>query len=402
MLRQSRVTERGRLTVISALGVVQILAWGSSYYLPAVLAAPIANDTGWPLSWVVGALSIGLLTAGAVAPFVGRVIGERGGRPVLAAAAMLLAAGQVILGLSPNLPIFIAGWVVIGAGMAAGLYDAAFSTLGRLYGGTARSAITVLTLWGGFASTVCWPLSAYLVAQLGWRETCFAYAAIQLLISLPLVLTTVPPAATNSSHRSKKASEGIQLTGADRSMFLLLAGLMVIGGAIGAIVGVQLLTLLQAQGITLTAAVALGTLVGPAQVGGRVIEMAGKGKHHPLWTMTAALGLVAVGLGLLTLGLGPISLAILLYGAGNGVFSIAKGTVPLALFGADRYAPIVGRLARPSLIAQALAPAGSAWILEYAGVTGAYGALLILAALNVMLCVGLWTAHRSSGAGSQP
>ena len=389
------MTERSRLTVISALGVVQILAWGSSYYLSAVLAAPIADDTGWPLSWVIGALSIGLLTAGAIAPLIGRVIGERGGRPVLAAAALLLAAGQVILGLSPNLPIFIAGWVVIGAGMAAGLYDAAFSTLGRLYGGTARSAITVLTLWGGFASTVCWPLSAYMVAQFGWRETCFAYAAIQLLISLPLVLTTVPPAAIDISQSARTTSQDIKLAGNDRSMFLLLAGLLVIGGAIGSIVGVQLLTLLQAQGITLAAAVALGVLVGPAQVGGRVIEMAGKGKHHPLWTMTAALVLVALGLGLLTFGLGPVSMAILLYGAGNGVFSIAKGIVPLALFGADRYAPIVGRLARPSLVAQALAPAASAWILEHAGVTGAYGTLLLLAAANVVLCLGLWACFRA-------
>ncbi len=389
------MTERSRLTVISALGVVQILAWGSSYYLPAVLAAPIADDTGWPLSWVIGALSIGLLTAGAIAPLIGRVIGERGGRPVLAAAALLLAAGQVILGLSPNLPIFIAGWVVIGAGMAAGLYDAAFSTLGRLYGGTARSAITVLTLWGGFASTVCWPLSAYMVAQFGWRETCFAYAAIQLLISLPLVLTTVPPAAIDISQSARTTSQDIKLAGNDRSMFLLLAGLLVIGGAIGSIVGVQLLTLLQAQGITLAAAVALGVLVGPAQVGGRVIEMAGKGKHHPLWTMTAALVLVALGLGLLTFGLGPVSMAILLYGAGNGVFSIAKGIVPLALFGADRYAPIIGRLARPSLVAQALAPAASAWILEHAGVTGAYGTLLLLAAANVVLCLGLWASFRA-------
>lgn len=389
------MTERSRLTVISALGVVQILAWGSSYYLSAVLAAPIADDTGWPLSWVIGALSIGLLTAGAIAPLIGRVIGERGGRPVLAAAALLLAAGQVILGLSPNLPIFIAGWVVIGAGMAAGLYDAAFSTLGRLYGGTARSAITVLTLWGGFASTVCWPLSAYMVAQFGWRETCFAYAAIQLLISLPLVLTTVPPAAIDISQSARTTSQDIKLAGNDRSMFLLLAGLLVIGGAIGSIVGVQLLTLLQAQGITLAAAVALGVLVGPAQVGGRVIEMAGKGKHHPLWTMTAALVLVALGLGLLTFGLGPVSMAILLYGAGNGVFSIAKGIVPLALFGADRYAPIVGRLARPSLVAQALAPTASAWILEHAGVTGAYGTLLLLAAANVVLCLGLWASFRA-------
>lgn len=146
----------------------------------------------------------------------------------------------------------------------------------------------------------------------------------------------------------------------------------------------------------MTAAVALGALVGPAQVGSRVIEMAGKGKHHPLWTMTAALVLVAVGLGLLTLGLGPISLAILLYGAGNGVFSIAKGTVPLAVFGPDRYAPIVGRLARPSLVAQALAPAASAWILEYTNVTGVYGLLLLLSAANMMLCVGLWARFRAA------
>lgn len=285
--------------------------------------------------------------------------------------------------------------------MAAGLYDAAFSTLGRLYGGTARSAITVLTLWGGFASTVCWPLSAYMVAQFGWRETCFAYAAIQLFVSLPLILTMVPAAVTDISRSTKKTSAGIQLTGGDRSMFLLLAGLLVIGGAIGAIVGVQLLTLLQAQGITMLAAVALGALVGPAQVGGRVIEMAGKGKHHPLWTMTAAVILVAVGLGLLAFGLGPLSMAILLYGAGNGVFSIARGTVPLALFGADRYAPIIGRLARPSLIAQALAPAASAWILEHAGVTGAYSALLMLAAANVVLGIGLWTAFRM-GARPRP
>ena len=110
------MTDRNRLAVISALGVVQILAWGSSYYLPAVLAAPIAADTGWPLPWIVGALSVGLLTAGAVAPYVGRAIGETGGRPVLAAAAILLAAGQFTLGIAPNLPVFVFGWIVLGRG----------------------------------------------------------------------------------------------------------------------------------------------------------------------------------------------------------------------------------------------------------------------------------------------
>jgi predicted MFS family arabinose efflux permease len=389
------VTDRNRLTVISALGVVQILAWGSSFYLPAVLAAPIAADTGWPLSWIVGALSVGLLTAGAVAPYVGRLIGETGGRPVLAAAAMLIASGQLILGLSPNLPVFVLGWIVLGAGMAAGLYDAAFSTLGRLYGGSARSAITVLTLWGGFASTVCWPLSAYLVEQFGWRGTCFVYAAIQFLISLPLVLTILPrvppelPALTTGTSGAASS-----LLPAERRAFLLLSGIVIIGGAISAIVGVHLLTLLQAQGIGLAAAVALGALVGPAQVGGRVIEMAGGGRHHPLWTMSAALGLMACGLALMAIGVGPVGIAIILYGAGNGVFSIAKGTVPLALFGPHRYAPLIGRLARPSLIAQAAAPTAGALLLDQAGSTWTFAALLVLALLNAIFGVGLWWSQR--------
>jgi len=395
MLRQGRVTDRSRLTVISALGVVQILAWGSSYYLPAVLAAPIAADTGWPLSWIVGALSVGLLTAGAVAPYVGRLIGETGGRPVLAAASVLIATGQLVLGLSPNLPVFILGWIILGAGMAAGLYDAAFSTLGRLYGGTARSAITVLTLWGGFASTVCWPLSAYLVEQFGWRGTCFVYAAIQLLISLPLVLTILPrvppelptPTAGISGTTSS-------LLPAERRSFVFLSGIVVIGGAIGAIVGVHLLTLLQAQGVSLVAAVALGALVGPAQVGGRVIEMAGGGRHHPLWTMIAALGLIAIGIGLMTLDVAPVGLAIILYGAGNGVFSIAKGTLPLALFGPQRYAPLIGRLARPSLIAQAIAPTAGALLLDRAGSTWAFAALLFLALINAAMGAGLCRSHK--------
>ncbi|MBY0252501.1 MAG: MFS transporter, partial [Methylobacterium organophilum] len=179
---------RGRLTVISALGMVEILAWGSSFYLPAVLAGPIAADTGWPLAWVVGGLSIGLLVAAIASPRVGIAIHRHGGRPVLALAALLLAAGHVVIGLAPNLPAFLAGWLLLGLGMGCGLYDPAFATLGRLYGAEARPAITTLTLWGGFASTVCWPLSAFLVEQVGWRGACLAYAGLHLAVTLPLVL----------------------------------------------------------------------------------------------------------------------------------------------------------------------------------------------------------------------
>ena len=177
--------------IVPALGVTQILAWGTSYYLTTVLAKPIAVDTGWSLTWVVGGLSLGLLIAGLASPLVGRAIHRRGGRPVLAASSVLLSAGLALLALSPNLVAFFLGWVVLGFGMSAGLYDAAFSTLGRLYGQAARHHITTLTLFGGLASTVCWPLSAFLVSEIGWRGTCGVYAGIHLLFCLPVYLLAV-------------------------------------------------------------------------------------------------------------------------------------------------------------------------------------------------------------------
>ena len=184
------VAERRR--VVAALGIVQILAWGSSYYLLAVLAGPIARDTGWPYAWVIGGVSLGLLVAGLAAVRVGRTIDSRGGRPVLAAAALLLAGGLALLAAAPGIPLYLAAWLVLGLGMGAGLYDAAFSTLGRLYGAQARGAITALTLWGGFASTVCWPLSAFLVESVGWRGACLAYAGLHLVLTLPLCLFALP------------------------------------------------------------------------------------------------------------------------------------------------------------------------------------------------------------------
>ena len=384
-----------RCVVIAALGLTQILAWGSSYYLLAVLATPIAADTGWPPPLVVGALSAGLLVAGLISPRVGRAIGRHGGRPVLAASAALLALGLVVLALSPSLPMFVAGWLVLGAGMGCGLYDAAFATLGVLYGAKARPAISMLTLWGGFASTVCWPLSAYLIAQLGWRGTCLAYAVIQLGVSLPLLWFLLPPASPAPAGVVSDATAAGPLTGAERRAFGLLAAVLVLGGTITAVVSVHLLTLLQARGLPLAAAVALGTLVGPAQVAARVAEMALGQRHHPRWTLLAAMGLIAAGLVLLWAGVPVAALALILYGAGNGVYSIARGTLPLALFGPDRYAVLMGRLGTPNLLAQALAPSLAALVLAHYGAGAALGVLAGLSLVNVLLVVGLCRAERT-------
>ncbi|WP_407518549.1 MFS transporter [Methylobacterium oryzisoli] len=387
--------ERGLWRVTSALGLVEILNWGTSYYLLAVLAGPVAADTGWPLPWIVGSLSAGLLVAGLALPRIGRAIGRHGGRPVLATASAVLALGLAVIGLAPSLPVFVAGWLILGLGMGAGLYDAAFATLGRLYGAAARPAISAVTLWGGFASTVCWPLSAVLVAQCGWRGTCLVYAGLHLAVSLPLILRALPPAPPRPEAAPGEEPSGTGPRAGEQRAFRLLAAIMTVGGAASAIVSVHLLTLLQAQGLALAAAVALGALIGPAQVGARVIEMANRGRHHPLWTLTAAMGLVALGLALLWAGIPAVGLALVCYGAGNGLASIARGTLPLALFGPARYAALVGRLALPNLLAQALAPSLGALLIARGGPEAALALLAALAATNVVLVAGLWRVARS-------
>lgn len=370
---------RPRWQVISALGIFEILAWGSSVYLPAVLALPISKETEWPLPWVVGGVSVGLLVSAASSPRVGATIAARGGRSVLATGAVLLASGLAILGLSPNLPIFLAGWVVIGFGMGMSLYDPAFATLVRLYRSEARSAITTLTLWGGFASTVCWPLSAVMVEHLGWRGACLAYAGLHLCVTLPLALVFLPrtEVAAAGTARNEKPRPP---SAAERRAFLLLTGLLALCSTIFGLVSVHLLTLLQARGETLAAAVAFGAMVGPSQVGARILEMAGRARHHPLWTLRAAVVLTAIGVCSLAFDLLPIAAAMVFYGAGNGILSIARGTVPLALFGSETYAAVMGRLARPAQVAQALAPTFGAAILSGAG---AHATLIALSALSL-------------------
>ena len=393
-----------RRRAIAALGITQILAWGSSYYLPAVLAKPIVATTGWPYGWVIGGLSVGLLVSGLAAVGVGRAIDRHGGRPVLAASAILLATGLTILAAAPNPLIYLLAWLVLGLGMGAGLYDAAFSTLGRLYGGGARSAITSLTLWGGFASTACWPLSAALVEGIGWRGTCLVYAALHLAVSLPLHLLAIPGVA--SDDRPCRITTAIRPADpppppVHPAVFRLLATILVIGGTVSVMWSVHLIAILQAGGISLGAAVGLGALVGPAQVGARVVEMLTGGHHHPVATLAVSVVLIASGLALLWGGWPIPALALLSYGAGNGIWSIARGTLPLALFGASGFAVLMGRLAMPSLIAQSLAPSLGAMLMETYGASATLGVLTTLGVANVAGVAMLWRLTSRSIAASR-
>jgi MFS family permease len=393
---------RPRVVVVTALGIAQILGWGTSFYFPAVLAGPIVADTGWSLGWVVGGVSIGLLVAGLIAPRVGAIIDRRGGRPVLAASSLLFAAGLAGIGSAPSLPVYLAAWVVLGAGMGTGLYDAVFAALGKLYGREARAPITNLTLFGGFSSTVCWPLSAFLAEAVGWRGACFIYAGLHLVLSLPLQMAVMPrqrrlpEGATHERAAPAPTSDGLRSAPAHESaVFALLALVLTIAAGIGSIMVVHLLIFLEASGASFAAAVTLGTLFGPAQVGARFVERLFGAHYHPIWTMVSSCTLMAAGLLLLWSGFPVLAVAILVYGAGYGIMWIARGTLPLALFGPERYATLIGRLAFPSLIVQALAPAAGALLIEGVGATATVATLAIFAGANVLLATALGAMHRA-------
>jgi MFS family permease len=384
-----------RRIVVAALGVTQILAWGSTFYLLGVLANPIARDTGWGYDWVISGVSVGLLTAGAVSPRVGRAIGKWGGRRVLALSAVLLAGGLLLLGTSQSIAWYLTAWLLIGAGMGSGLTDAAFSTLGSIYGEDARSPITSLTLFAGFASTLCWPLSAYLVECQGWRGACFIYAAIQIGVALPILLLALPgrsfiaPSTDHEGARSRAS-----LAPGELPIFALLAVVLTLSAAILSMLGIHLLPLLQARGLELSAAVGLGAIVGPSQVGARVVEMLAGRHYHPIWTMVGSAALVAIGTGLLFADFPLYSVAIVLYGAGNGIGSVARGTLPLVLFGSSRYPILMGRLALSILMSMALSPFLGAIAFQVGGANSTLGLIAFLGAANVLLVGLLWTLSR--------
>jgi MFS family permease len=408
-----RPRQGGQAGIIAVLGFTQCLAWGSSYYLLTVLAQPIAADTGWPLTWVVAGLSLGLLIAGVASPAMGRAIERHGGRPVLAFGSVILALGLAGLGLSQSLISYFAAWAILGLGMAVGLYDAAFATLGRLYGTYARGLITNLTLIGGFASTAAWPLSALLVETWGWRGACVAYAGMHLALGLPmhvllLPAKVTPPVAASRPTLPSAGAESSSSTEDPRTrrhqvLFVWLLGMQfTLQVIISSVLSVHLLTMLQRLGLELAAAVALSTLVGPSQVGGRVLEVAFGRRFHPVSTAIAASLFVLAGLTLLlTMHPAIMAAALVLYGAGNGIKTIVKGTLPLALFGSSGYATLLGRLAMPMLLAQAVAPTLVAVTWAESKPERLLAILTSVALLNVLLAYVLRLASPRDALGAQ-
>jgi MFS family permease len=392
---------------VLALGITQICAWGTTLYALGVLGKPIAADTGWSQTLVFGGLTIGLLASGAVSAAVGRLIDRRGGRAVMSIGSIVMAGGLVLLSLVTNPYAYLAVWALLGIAMRLCLYDAAFAALVQVAPSRGRRCISYLTLFGGFASSIFWPIGHALNGAVGWRQTLLIFAAINLLVCLPLhwiglarresAPQPVPAEATNPSAVASTAP----LDGAERTIAMLLFSLIVAASAFvfGAL-AVHLVPILEATGLAAASAVFLASLKGVAQVLGRIWDLTLARAWHPIDVGRVSVAFIPLSFVVLMLGGANFWAALaftLTFGVANGLVTIMRGAVPLALFGPIGYGEVLGVLATPYLLLAAIAPAVFALVVERYGYGTGEAILLGAGALSLasMEVMALWYRRRS-------
>jgi MFS family permease len=358
----------GPWRAVPVLGVTQILSWGTIFYTPVLIVPLVAQDRGWSMSFAMGGFSVGLLVAGLAAPTVGRAIDRYGGHVVMTIGSLIGALGLFLIVQAANQIAYLAVWTVLGVAMAANLYDSAFASLGRIFGAGARRPITALTLAGGFASTVSWPATHFLLEAVGWRGTYLVYAALLACISAPLHALALPrrraeagPARKGETPAPAKVLPPYGLA------FVLVAAAFASYAFVPSGMSAHLLAIFARSGIDAGTVVWIGALFGPAQVGARMIEFAFGRDLHPLWVVRFALAALLAGFAMLAVfGIStPTAAAFaLMFGGANGLVTITRGAVPLALFGASGYGRLMGRLAGPWLVMQAAAPLVMAFVVD--------------------------------------
>jgi len=358
---------------VLALGITQITAWGTSYYCLGVLAGPISQDTGWSRGFVFLGFTVALLAMGVVSSWVGRAIDRRGARTVMSVGTVLVSAGLFALAHVDGKVAYLAVWVLLGLGMRLCLYDAAFAALVQVAPSRGRKAISSLTLFGAFASSVFWVVGHALEGQVGWRQTLVLFSLINLVVCLPLHWWGLARRETDAHAASPAGAattsvDGPPLEGRARSVAMgLFALIMSLNGFVFGVISVQLVPLLEAAGLATAAAVWVASLKGLAQFGGRVVEIVFGRNLRAMTVGRIAVGILPPALALLLVGTSSVPLVVtftLLLGASQGVITIVRGAVPLALFGAKRYGTMLGLIATPVLVVNAASPTVFAWIVD--------------------------------------
>jgi MFS family permease len=387
----------GPWRAVPVLGITQIVAWGTIFYSPVLTVPLIAAERGWSLSFAMGGFSLCLLVAGLASPTVGSMIDRFGGHAVMTFGSLTGAVGLLALVHAEHKIAYLAVWMLLGIGLAASLYDAAFATLGRIFGAGARSPITVLTLAGGFASTVGWPSTHLLMNAVGWRGTYLVYAALLALVCAPLHAFALPRSRAHAPPPPGDGKKPPALLPPRGLAFLLVAAAFASYAFVPSALSAHLLAVFGRAGIDAATVVLIGALFGPAQVAARLIEFIFARNLHPLNLARFAVILLVTAFAMLAvLGISvPTAAAFaLMFGAANGLITIARGAVPLALFGASGYGALIGRIAGPSLLMQAAAPLALALVIERTSDPAA----LACAAAFAMIALACFAAIRRPAA----
>jgi len=346
---------------VVVFAVTQILCWGMLIYPPVLTMPDLTAARGWSLAFGMAGFSLALVISGLLSPTIGGLIDRHGGHLVMAPGALAGALGLLLLAGTDSRTLYFVAWALIGVAMASNLYDPAFATLARLFGASARRQIIFVTFAGGFASTVGWPATHLLLEHVGWRGTYFVFAAVLALVvaplhgfALPRQAAPAPVAATASPHLVPD-----QPLRPEGRPFLLLAIAFALHALILSGVTSNLLAMLQRGGLDAGTVVTLGALFGPAQVVARLVDFLFAGRTHPLWIARGAIALMAFAFAMLAFAGVSVAVAGLFcvaFGAANGVMTIARGSLPLLMFGPQGYGRVIGRIARPALFVQASAP----------------------------------------------
>ena len=383
-------------SVIWALSVTQIISWGSLFYAISLLIAPIEHQFGWSRDAIVGAFSLSMVCSGLAAYPVGVMIDRYGGRFVMGGGSVMAAVMLALLSQTNSLPAFYAVWIGLGIAMGAVLYDPAFTVITACFGADARKGITVLTLAGGFASTVFWPLTQLLIASFGWQHALLVLALLNLAICAPLHLLCLPKTGANMARSKHEAGDDappvrdIVLT----RKFLFLAVSFTTNMLAFSAISIHLIPLLSERGFSMVDAVWLAAIVGPMQVAGRVAEYTVGARFRVTQVALVAFMLLPVSLLVLRFAnvqWGLVLLFVTLYGASNGIMTIARGLIPAEIFGRGRYGAVNGALAAPVLASRSLGPLVAAVIWSAAGnydaVIWALAAVSLLSAISFYLTV---------------
>ncbi|ABQ32910.1 MFS transporter [Bradyrhizobium sp. BTAi1] len=362
------ISDRNILTALAVLAITQVIGWGT-LSLPAVLGRDMAVDLGLSLSAVFAGNSVLYVAIGLCSPLLARSFARHGGRRVMMVGTLVAAAGFTMLSAARGPISYYIAWLGLGVAGSATLSTAAYVVLNEVAGPGARRAIGALMLVTGLSSSIFWPVSAVIAAQLGWRGTCLVYAALLLLVSLPLLAALLPKRRNEQPTLASDAGSAMARPEPSQGTFYLLTAAIALNAFVTMGLSAVLIELLKVEGLTALEAIGFGSMLGVIQISARALDLLGGGRWDAITTALAAgLALPLAMLLLMVWGgsAGAVAVFIVVYGLGSGALAVARATMPLVFYDGAAFAKASAQIALPlNLLSATAAPVMAALLTSF-------------------------------------